>query len=198
MGNEKDIDALLEEDNYVGINNEDKSNITQCWNGAIAYHFYILLQRQIHDDALSINSLFICRILCKFYDHILNEMDIYSLYALVSYKCQYFQDCSNAMTRLQFLSSHNKKHNKLYKKLAINIFTKHDPINPCNKTTTKQCKNVNDKDLNIHNICMASARYIENAHIDTESFVVCTVCKHKTLKQYLNEYDFCPLCHSPF
>eukprot|EP01083_Nonionella_stella_P095036 266728_1 len=189
------IDLLLDMDI-----NDDNQNGRQCWNGAIAYHLYILLTKQIHADAIDHHSLFICRVLADFCDdHLfLNEMNIYSLYAMVSYKCGYFADCSAALTRLQFLCDKKKdeKLKKQYKKLAITIFTKNEPINQ-----DDECKKDIPNDPN--QICMASAKYIQNAHIDTESFVTCNVCKYKTLKQYLNTNDddddaFCSLCHSPF
>eukprot|EP01084_Bolivina_argentea_P136956 241214_1 len=195
----KTIDLLLEAEEEEDINNIFG---VRCWNGAVAYHLYILLQKQIYNNNINVNLIFICRILCQFYDDFLNETNIYSLYAYVSYKLNYFKDCSDSMTRLQFLCDreNDKYLKKQYKKLAINIFTKNYPINDYNKFgKSNQCKNINDADFNINNICMASGQYIKNLHIDTQSFIICNVCKYKTLKEHIvDPYMYCALCHSAF
>merc|ERR1712228_701108 len=143
------IDLLLEEDvSSKDMNEEHNASLFggQCWNGAIAHNLYILLTKQIHSGEISTNSLFICRILSCLFDDVLDEFDIYSLYALVSFKCRYFADCSKAMTRLQYLC--NQKNVKLmkskYKQLAISIFTKNDPINDESQLPT--IMDVNDKE----------------------------------------------------
>merc|ERR1719204_2540063 len=146
-------------------------------------------------DLSGTNELFVCRVLAEFYEHFLDDLRLYSLYAAVAAKCRYFKDCINALTRCQLLCRRRKNTAKLseFKQLAVRIFTKHDPINQYDQVQAP--KNINDKDFALNNICMASATYIES-NTPSDAFTICSVCKFKTLKSF--ECDgCCPLCHSP-
>ena len=207
------IDLLLEEDvnSIQNMKRGESRHDDNCWNGAMAHHFWILLQRKIMADHFDKQTLLLCRILCSFFDDILPEMDLYSLYALVALKCSYFKDCSEALTRLQYLCGKYsmESERKKYKKLAISVFTKHDPVNDYDKM---QCKSVDDDArFNLHNVCMASARYIEDT-ASSKLYRICMVCNYRTLNDYVSSTSssneatsddelctsYCPLCHTAF
>lgn len=122
------------------------------------------------------------------YTDIISAKDIYSLLAFVGYQTKHFEDCSFALTQLEFLE-HSDLTKTLYQKLAIAIFSKYEPQNEI-PTMTNQYRNRNY----VFKICMASGNQIKAQ----DSIYCCSVCGHNSLNEQLQQLELkhCPLCHT--
>jgi len=136
---EERIDKYLQEDDE-SFNEVDNSShmIGRAWKGAEAYHFYLLAQRQLYAgyvDAAMITgflSNFFCfEIDCLIlalnlleYEEFISVEKVHSLIALASASNKAFEVCSQSFMKLETSSDISIEDRKLYKELAMKIFSK--------------------------------------------------------------------------
>ena len=89
------------------------------WKGALAFHFYILAQKQYY--AGRIEYALYTALHLKEYDDILSEKIIFSLLALISFQSQNFGTCSKAFVKLESMTDADQEE---FEELAVSIFTK--------------------------------------------------------------------------
>jgi WD repeat-containing protein 35 len=93
------VDGLLQTENATGL---DKS-LQSPWHGAEAYHFYMLCQRQFYDN--NIEGALITASRLPMYDDVLDEIDVYSILALLAFYARNFGICSKAFVRLEAIEN---------------------------------------------------------------------------------------------
>lgn len=77
------------------------------------------------------------------YEKELQTKDVYSLVALACYFNDCFKDCSKAFVKLERLAETTEKEREAYEMLAINLFSRHPPVDKPKKEFTcpkKDCK----------------------------------------------------------
>ena len=62
------------------------------------------------------------------YEKELQTKDVYSLVAIASFFNQCYRECSRALVKLERLETLNKQEREAYELLAINLFSRHPPI----------------------------------------------------------------------
>jgi WD repeat-containing protein 35 len=62
------------------------------------------------------------------YEKELQTKDVYSLVALACYFNECYKDCSKAFVKLERLQETTEKEREAYEMLAINLFSRHPPI----------------------------------------------------------------------
>ena len=112
--------------------------IGRAWKGAEAYHFYLLAQRQLYAgyvDAAMItgflSNFFWFEIDCLLlalnlleYEEFISVEKVHSLIALASASNKAFEVCSQSFMKLETSSDISIEDRKLYKELAMKIFSK--------------------------------------------------------------------------
>uniref|UniRef100_A0A9J8C423 WD repeat domain 35 n=1 Tax=Cyprinus carpio carpio TaxID=630221 RepID=A0A9J8C423_CYPCA len=171
--------GLLEEDE----SSSDSRILDDAWCGAEAYHFFLLVQRQLYEgkvDAAMRTALHL-----RDYEDIIPAVEIYSLLATCSSANRAFGICSRAFIKLESLETLTPDQRQLYEDLALEIFTKHSPRD----TRQSQRDSLTDGALPT---CIVTGRVISEYQ-----FWMCSVCKHCAVEQEITQHSFCPLCHSP-
>uniref|UniRef100_A0A8C1TCC5 WD repeat domain 35 n=1 Tax=Cyprinus carpio TaxID=7962 RepID=A0A8C1TCC5_CYPCA len=171
--------GLLEEDE----SSSDSRILDDAWCGAEAYHFFLLVQRQLYEgkvDAAMRTALHL-----RDYEDIIPAVEIYSLLAICSSANCAFGTCSRAFIKLESLETLTPDQRQLYEDLALEIFTKHSPRD----TRQSQRDSLTDGALPT---CIVTGRVISEYQ-----FWMCSVCKHCAVEQEITQHSFCPLCHSP-
>lgn len=105
---------------------EDSATIERIWHCAEAYHFMLLAQRQLRFGI--VHSAVITALRLREYEDVLPAEDIYSLLALASCADRSFGTCSKAFIKLESLDNLPEKSQREYEELAVNIFSKNEPI----------------------------------------------------------------------
>lgn len=108
------------------INLEDSAAIERMWHCAEGYHFMILAQKQLRFGI--VHSAVITALRLRDYEDVLNPEDIYSLLALASCADRSFGTCSKAFIKLESLRHLPEETQRDYEELAINIFSKNEPV----------------------------------------------------------------------
>jgi len=100
--------------------------LTNPWKGAEAIHFYLLCQRQLYQKDYN-RALKTAMRLIE-YEKELQTKDVYSLVAIAAFFNGCFRECSRALVKLERLDTINKAEREAYELLAINLFSRHPPI----------------------------------------------------------------------
>ena len=214
-GRKKSLATLLADDAKDGVkvdNVDSQANVSvhrtldNPWRGAEAYHLLLLTQRLLTENSdrardLSLKSALR---LPDYEDYLLIE-DIYSLLALASLISKRYDIASRAFIKLESCPDMNADKKKLYKELALEIFSKHSPKSArtssdasfvdCSYCETKiadtstTCPSCATK----FPFCTASAQSI----FDPAKAKACQRCNHFILVNYdhVFNYNHCPLCH---
>ncbi|KAJ8387955.1 hypothetical protein AAFF_G00148890 [Aldrovandia affinis] len=175
------LDGLLEED----AASSHSRIVDNAWRGAEAYHFFLLVQRQLYDgyvDAAMRTALHL-----RDYDDIIPAVEIYSLLAICSSANRAFGTCSRAFIKLESLESLSQEQRQHYEDLALEIFTKHSPKD----NRKSELDGVPDGGEGKLPTCIVTGRTISEYQ-----FWMCNICKHCALEQEISNHNFCPLCHS--
>ncbi|KAK4871788.1 hypothetical protein RN001_015912 [Aquatica leii] len=179
----------------------DVKLIENGWEGALAYHLFILAQhqlfvRQIHSALCTLYRL-------QNYRSYITPEKIYSMLALTAYFDRLFNLCSKMFVRLGTLSSVSEERKAEYDTLAFKLFSAHSPTDTKHKRNIVDCFNCQSA---IHDweftcpccnidfpVCTASGRSIISE--DTRK-KTCSNCHHTVIEKYLGYRRNCPLCHS--
>ena len=105
---------------------EDAATIERIWHCAEAFHFVLLAQRQLRFGI--VHSAVITALRLREYEDVLMVEDIYCLLALASCADRSFGTCSKAFIKLESLDNLPEKSQMDYEELAVNIFSKNEPI----------------------------------------------------------------------
>ncbi|CAI4227348.1 unnamed protein product [Auanema sp. JU1783] len=187
------LSGLLEEDSSISL--DDSRMIDRAWRGALAYHFFMLAQRQLYDgniDGAVKTSMHLTE-----YDDILDPVEVYSLLALSSCANRQFSVASRAFIRLESLDSNENKED--FQKLALKIFSQNPPTD--SRTQQESCPNCDQLVADYAQycphcdtkfpICVATGRPLLEY-----SFILCNVCHQKSHEKSMNDSGFCALCHA--
>uniref|UniRef100_A0A1Y1LSD8 Uncharacterized protein n=1 Tax=Photinus pyralis TaxID=7054 RepID=A0A1Y1LSD8_PHOPY len=180
----------------------DVNLVENCWEGAVAFHLYILAQhqlytRQIHDAVCTFNRL-------RKYTAYIPAEKIYSMLALTAYFDGLLGVSSNAFTHLNALPELPEKEKAAYRDLALKIFSVHVPDHTTqHRKQTMDCFNcqtsINDWEIRCSYceiqfpFCIASGRSIISEGLRNK---FCSTCNHVIIEKYLGYRRMCPLCHS--
>lgn len=104
----------------------DASFVEQIWHAAEAYHFVMLAQRQLSSSLA--HSAVLTALRLREYEDVLNVETVYSLLALASCADRSFGTASKAFIKLESLELITEAKRMEYEELAINIFSKHEPV----------------------------------------------------------------------
>uniref|UniRef100_A0A8B9YDM9 WD repeat-containing protein 35 n=1 Tax=Bos mutus grunniens TaxID=30521 RepID=A0A8B9YDM9_BOSMU len=156
-----------------------------AWRGAEAYHFFILAQRQLYEGY--VDTALKTALHLRDYEDIIPAVEIYSLLALCACASRAFGTCSKAFIKLESLETLSSEQKQQYEDLALEIFTKHTPKDNRKSELDGLLEGGEGK----LPTCVATG-----SPITEYQFWMCSVCKHCVLAQEINNYNFCPLCHS--
>lgn len=156
-----------------------------AWRGAEAYHFFILAQRQLYEGY--VDTALKTALHLRDYEDIIPAVEIYSLLALCACASRAFGTCSKAFIKLESLETLSSEQKQQYEDLALEIFTKHTPKDNRKSELDGLLEGGEGK----LPTCVATG-----SPIAEYQFWMCSVCKHCVLAQEINNYNFCPLCHS--
>ena len=190
------LESLMTQDNATG---GDKW-LDSSWKGAEAYHYLLLSQRQLY-SGMPVEAMRTALRL-RDYEAVLPPAEIYALIALTAFYAKYYAQCSKAFIRLQAMSELGPHKKEAVDKLAIAIFTRHQPPqDPA--TRAHKCPNcssqIKDFDPRCHACgtafpaCVFSGRPIH----DTADAGHCKNCKRRFIKSEARQKRNCGLCHSP-
>jgi WD repeat-containing protein 35 len=192
MATAKTLETLMTMDGNEGTSSSKV--LDNAWRGAAAYHYYLLAQRQLHggkmDDAMKTS------IRLAEYEDILEPRIIYSLIALTAYHNKYYGVCSRAFIKLETSPTLSEEDRDVVQTLALQIFTKHSPLDP--HPLPHQFIDCLDNGKSYH-ACTSSGKLIENdGKSGGESrALVCRTCRYSCLERALVDVIHCPLCHAP-
>jgi WD repeat-containing protein 35 len=156
------LDGFLAEDKRM--TSLDAKALDKAWQGAEAFHFYALAQRQFYSgnlqdalqtvrvggsqqrDARRIQSLILYHpplvllswpqaLHLREYEGLLDAQTIYSLLALISLQMQYFGSCSKAFIKLEALPNLDTIGRAKYEDMALAIFARNPPVDPKPRAT---------------------------------------------------------------
>jgi WD repeat-containing protein 35 len=150
---------------------------------------------------------------------VLDAREIYSLIALASYYSKFFAVCSTAFCRLESLTTLSSAEREEVGELALQIFTKHKPVNAASvrggpdgsyaaDCRCEQCgsNSVQPWDTSCDNcgtkfkpcvVTGASLVWPEARDADERPAVyTCKTCRHDALTDELRGFNNCPLCHA--
>lgn len=87
----------------------------------------------------------------------------------------------------------------LYQNLALEIFTKHQPVDPPNKRKY-ECPECNSEVKDWMTACSdCGAKFpaciVSGRPILNSKSVQCKVCRHRAIDHEVRTINFCPLCH---
>ncbi|XP_005179364.1 WD repeat-containing protein 35 [Musca domestica] len=178
---------------------EDSATIERIWHCAEGYHFMLLAQRQLRFGI--VHSAVITALRLRDYDDVLKPEDIYSLLALASCADRSFGTCSRAFIKLESLSELPEETLKEFEDLAINIFSKNEPIdNKEDFITCYACKASVSDSLPACNSCgarfppcISSGKPITQP---TANIWICGTCHHCAAPMEITRHRTCPLCHA--
>ncbi|XP_024530250.1 WD repeat-containing protein 35-like [Selaginella moellendorffii] len=159
-------------------------DIRNAWHNAEAYHLWMLAHRELYSGNLEQAAKVSWWL--KDYEDVLQPHSIYSLIALTSYFCGYYEQCSRAFTVLELNRSIPEQERKDYKEMAASIFSRHQPVSNakvssgirkclrCGVSLEDELKRrcPTPKCTATFPICMASGTQILH-----EDFVKCGYCK---------------------
>jgi len=178
------IDNYLrdDEDSSVG----DRFIVDQAWKGAESYHYYMLAQRQLYGgyvDAAMTTALNLVD-----YEEFISAEKIHSLIAIASASNRSFAVCSQSFIKLENLEEISEENRNCYHKLAMEIFSKHDPRDQ------RRSRIRDDVDQMIEKppTCLLTGR-----PITSYNYWTCRVCKRCCHRNEISARISCPLCHSP-
>merc|ERR1719446_1894903 len=117
------LESLVTQDQATG---GDKS-LDNAWKGAEAFHFLMLAQRQLYAGKYTDAMRTSLRL--REYKSNLDAEEIYSLITLSAFYAHFYAQCSLGFVKLRSLSLSEKKQEQVAK-LALNIFTRHQPVDP--------------------------------------------------------------------
>ncbi|EFJ27981.1 hypothetical protein SELMODRAFT_449576, partial [Selaginella moellendorffii] len=163
-------------------------DIRNAWHNAEAYHLWMLAHRELYSGNMEQAAKVSWWL--KDYEDVLQPHSIYSLIALTSYFCGYYEQCSRAFTVLELNRSIPEQERKDYKEMAASIFSRHQPVSNAKDELKRRC--LTPKCTATFPICMASGTQILH-----EDFVKCGYCKSLMISSKLKYKVHCPLCHSP-
>jgi WD repeat-containing protein 35 len=118
----KTMNSLITSD----ISSSADKALTNPWKGAEAIHFYLLCQRQLYQKDYNRAMKTAMRLIE--YEKELQTKDVYSLVAIASFFNGCFRECSRALVKLERLDTINKAEREAYELLAINLFSRHPPV----------------------------------------------------------------------
>ncbi|XP_023301844.2 WD repeat-containing protein 35 [Lucilia cuprina] len=178
---------------------EDSAAIERIWHCAEAYHFMLLAQRQLRFGI--VHSAVITALRLREYEDVLNAEDIYSLLALASCADRSFGTCSKAFIKLESLNNLPEKSQREYEELAVNIFSKNEPIDDkVDFITCYSCTNAVADCLPACNACgarfppcISSGKPVTQP---TANIWICGTCQHCASPMEITRHRTCPLCHS--
>ncbi|XP_065368949.1 WD repeat-containing protein 35 [Calliphora vicina] len=178
---------------------EDSATIERIWHCAEAFHFMLLAQRQLRFGI--VHSAVITALRLREYEDVLIAEDIYSLLALASCADRSFGTCSKAFIKLESLENLPEKSQKEYEELAVNIFSKNEPIDDkVDFITCYSCTNAVADCLPACNTCgarfppcISSGKPITQP---TANIWICGTCQHCASPMEITRHRTCPLCHS--
>uniref|UniRef100_A0A1B6EDL0 WD repeat-containing protein 35 n=1 Tax=Clastoptera arizonana TaxID=38151 RepID=A0A1B6EDL0_9HEMI len=189
--------SVFQADSNV-VTSENFKILDTAWRGAEAYHFLMLMHRQLYQgqsEAAMITALYL-----KNYEDLLNSEDIYCSLALTSSACKAFGTCSRAFMKLETLETISDTKRQEYSDLALEIFTKHATRDlrphkidcPSCSTTIPTWSGICPSCKTRYPACIATGRPIVNLG----SAWSCASCHHSAIYSEMNMRDNCPLCHS--
>ena len=97
----------------------------RAWRGAEAYHFWMLLHRQLY--AGSLKAALRTALNLRRYDNVLPLEDIYSALALVAFHGGFYAQCSKAFMKLEALPHLTAAQRSALSDVALSIFVNHPP-----------------------------------------------------------------------
>ncbi|CAL8099606.1 unnamed protein product [Calicophoron daubneyi] len=175
-------------DKNVGMRDNGRL-IDQPWRRAEAYHFLLLAERQLYAGAVD-HALRTSQLL-RDYEDILDPKATYSLIALCAISARAFATCSKAFIKLENLPDISPYERELYEKMALEIFTRHPPINEQKTNEASEMDSMLESESKIP-ICVVTGQPVTDYQ-----FWMCPTCKHSAYEQEIARIRNCPLCHFP-
>ncbi|XP_075168241.1 intraflagellar transport protein Oseg4 [Haematobia irritans] len=181
------------------MNHDDSAAIERMWHCAEGYHFMLLAQRQLRFGI--VHSAVITSLRLRDYEDVFKPENIYSLLALASCADRSFGTCSKAFIKLESLSDLPEETLREYEELAINIFSKNEPIDDKDDfITCYACKASVPDSLPACNKCgarfppcVSSGKPITQP---TANIWICGTCHHCAAPMEITRHRTCPLCHT--
>ncbi|KAM7344254.1 intraflagellar transport protein Oseg4 [Cochliomyia hominivorax] len=178
---------------------EDSATIERIWHCAEAFHFMLLAQRQLRFGI--VHSAVITSLRLREYEDVLSVEDIYSLLALASCADRSFGTCSKAFIKLESLDNLPEKNQREYEELAVNIFSKNEPIDDkvdfitcysCTKPVADSLPACDSCGVRFPP-CISSGKPITQP---TANIWICGTCQHCASPMEITRHRTCPLCHT--
>lgn len=126
------------------------------------------------------------------YEDILPKVDIYSLVAVSAYHARDFYVCSRAFIKLETLDDVDAAEVEAFQKLAIDIFTKHEPGGEAS-TSLAPCYFACLDTGTPYHACAQTGRAVLDGRT-----LRCSTCRHHALEVEIKGMNHCPLCHTPY
>ncbi|KAF5296919.1 hypothetical protein FQA39_LY12276 [Lamprigera yunnana] len=179
----------------------DFSLVENCWEGAIGYHLCVLAQRQLHAQHPHEAVCSLYRL--QNYTTYLPPEQIFAMLGLASYLDKQFSLCSKMFLKLSTLSDLSKERKLAYEKLALKIFSKHEPINQENEANAVDCFNCQSTIFDWETICPCCSMHFPLCVVSGKSIIMantrtktCSTCHSLIMERNLDYRKYCPLCHS--
>lgn len=191
------LESLMTQDNATG---GDKW-LDSSWKGAEAYHFLLLCERQLYAGYPLESMRTALRL--REYENVLPPAEVYALIALTAFYSKYYGQCSKAFIRLQGMNlkelpAHKKE---AIDKLALSIFTRHQPQDPTTRRLSCPQCNAHVKDFDARcgscGTAFPPCVFTGKSILDTSEAAGCKTCKRRYLKAEARNKSNCGLCHTP-
>jgi len=137
------------------------------------------------------------------YENVLPPAEVYALIALTAFYSKYYGQCSKAFIRLQGMNlkelpAHKKE---AIDKLALSIFTRHQPQDPTTRRLSCPQCNAHVKDFDARcgscGTAFPPCVFTGKSILDTSEAAGCKTCKRRYLKAEARNKSNCGLCHTP-
>lgn len=99
-----------------------------AWQGAEAYHFFLLSQRQLYNG--DVESTFFTAHRLALYESILDSASLYSILGLAAYYKGFYGSCSKALVKLEGMAALSEEAREQYSDTALSIFSRVKPADP--------------------------------------------------------------------
>jgi WD repeat-containing protein 35 len=192
-----------------------------AWQGAEAYHYLMLAQRQLFAGSVAEALVTACRL--RLYEDVLDPRDIHSLIALAAYYNGYYGVASRALIRLEHLDSLTAAQRERFADVSFDMFmrtkpadppqaqegtrpcpsqacgtriARHEPACPTCRTTIPACVATGAPLWDATEAGRGGAA--GGGAVGTSAAgptLRCSLCRHKMLAEKVRDRTSCPLCH---
>lgn len=177
---------------------DDAVLVERIWTAAQAYHFWLLVQRQLRGGLM--HSAVLTALRLREYEEILCVESVFCMLAMASCADRSFGSCSRAFIKLESLACVPEQRRLEYEELAVSIFAQHEPSDTrtervhcftCEALVANWCAACTQCGCRFP-ACIASGQPLM---VPTEAWQ-CAACHHCAYPGEMVNRLACPLCHS--